>query len=103
MQGRASTRALSVAYLKHSSRKKPTEWAWGFRSADPLSWLMAESFLPRPGNYTDRYFNSSFPFISRVPHDRHCSRNTVADPVRSEKQEVDVKATAEAQRVVYVI
>src|SRR6266436_10233993 len=103
MQGRASTRTLSAAYLKRSSRQKPTEWAWGFRSADPLSWLMAESSLPHPGSYTDRHFDSSFPFISRVPDDVHCSRNTVADPVGSEKQEEDVKETVEAQRVVYVI
>jgi FixJ family two-component response regulator len=51
----------------------------------------------------DRYFNSSFPFISRARDDAHCSRDTAAVPVRGGKQEAGVKETVEAQRVVYVI
>src|SRR6266576_1823347 len=101
MQERASTRTLSAVSLKRSSRQKHTGWAWDFQSADPLLWLMADSFLSRPVIRTDRYFSSSFPLSSRAPDDTGYFRDTAADHVRGEKQEADV--TGEPHRVVYVI
>src|SRR6266436_3333549 len=99
MQEQVSITVLSAVYLKRSSRQKPTEWAWGFRSADPLWWLMAASFLSRPVICTVRSFILSFPSISRA-RDVEGSGDTAADPVRGGKQEADLKEVVEEQSAV---
>src|SRR6267378_2056100 len=103
MQERVSTRALSTVSLRRSFRRNPTEWEWGFRSADPLLWLTAASFLSRLVIRMDRYFSLNFRPIRQAPHDIDRFGDTTPDPVGGEKQEADVKETVEAQRVVYVI
>jgi FixJ family two-component response regulator len=51
----------------------------------------------------DRSFNLTFQPTSQKPHDINCFGDAVADLVRGEKPEADVKDAVEAHRVVYVI
>src|SRR5258708_13161670 len=69
------------------------EWAWDFRSADPLSWLTAGSFQSHQVIPTDRHFILNFRPANEAPHDLD----------RGEKKESELKETAGQQRVVYVI